>query len=95
MAIPHILKIGKNVAKRKSGGIAIAIRNKYKKYVTILETESKLVYWFVLSKKITKCHDILYGVTYVPPENSVYAIDDPYEEIQQEINSLSDKYSEL
>ena len=36
--------------KRKSGGIAIAIRNKYIKYITILESESKLVYWFVVSK---------------------------------------------
>ena len=38
----------KTVTKRKSGGIAIAIRDKYSKYITIIESESKLVYWFVV-----------------------------------------------
>ena len=42
--------------------------------------------WFVVSKQLTKSQDKLFGVVYVPPENSVFALDDPFSEIQIELN---------
>lgn len=85
----------KAFSKRKSGGIAIGFRKEISPYINIIQTESRLVYWFTISKRLTRSDDILCGVVYIPPENSDYANDDPYREIQQEIDSFSDKYSTL
>ena len=85
----------KQFMKRKSGGICLAVKKSINRFVTVLETNSKLVLWFVVSKLLTKSEDILYGVVYVPPENSVFSIDDPFEEIQNELNSYTDKYSSI
>ena len=62
-------------------------------YVQFIETDSKLVLWFSLSNDITQIGDILYGAVYVPPENSKYKVDLPYEEIQNELDSLTSKYT--
>lgn len=37
--------------------------------------------------------DILCGVVYIPPENSPYAANDPFNEIQTELNNFADKYN--
>jgi hypothetical protein len=63
--------------------------------VRIIESESKLILWFVLSKQVTKSNDILYGVVYVPPESSDFSTGDPFAEIQGELDSFSNKYSSV
>ena len=63
----------KNFAKKKSGGIILVYKECLDKYVTFIESESKQVLWFKLSNSLTKCGNILCGVTFIPPENSVYA----------------------
>ena len=83
----------KALSKRKSGGIALAVKDSIRPYVSIIETESRLVYWFVISKRYTKTDDILCGIIYVPPENSIYAVQDPFLEIQREIDSFSNKHN--
>ena len=40
--------------KRKSGGIAIADRKYLDQYITPIESKSKLVLWFQLSKWVDK-----------------------------------------
>jgi len=82
----------KTVTKRKSGGVSILVKENLIPFVKLVETESKLVQWFVLSKQLTHKDDILFGVFYIPPESSSYAIREPYFEIQQELNSFSNKY---
>ena len=84
-----------NTSKRKSGGIAIGFKNDICQFVHVIETESRLVYWFTISKRYTKCEDILCGVIYIPPENSEYANETPYNEIQQELDNFTNKYSTI
>jgi len=68
----------KDIAQKKSGGIAIAINNNISKYVKIIETECKLLFWLSISKHLTMQEDIILGVVYIPPENSQYSVDDPF-----------------
>ena len=55
------------------------------------ESESKLVLWFEIFKRLTKTCDILCGIVYIPPENSIYAQSIPYFETE-ELNVFRDKY---
>ena len=72
-----------------SGDIAIAVHKSLLDYITPIETDSQLVFWFKLSNNFTKTvSDILCGVVYIPPENTRYACNDPYIEIQNEFVSL-------
>ena len=80
----------KDIAKKKSGGIILIYKECLDKYVTFIESESKQVLWFKLSNSLTKCGNILCGVTYIPPENSVYAVESPYSEIEEELRHLID-----
>ena len=73
----------KNIAKIKSGGIAVAYKKKYEKYIKVLDSDSRLVQWFLISKRLTKCYEILFGVVYIPPENSNYSHIDPYFETNE------------
>ena len=59
------------------------------------ESESKLVLWFEISKRLTKTNDILCGIVCIPPENSTYAQSDPYFEIEEELNVFRDKYQSV
>ena len=80
----------KDIAKKKSGGFFLVDKECLDKYVTIIESESKQVLWFKLSNSFTRCGNILCGVTYIPPENSVYAVESPYCEIEEELRHLID-----
>ena len=80
----------KDIAKKKSGGIILVYKECLDKYVTFIESESKQVLWFKLSNSLTKCGNIICGVTYIPPENSVYAVESPYCEIEEELRHLID-----
>ena len=68
---------------RKSGGLAVAIHKNITKYVTYIESDCNLVLWFKIDKHLVKTDsNILFGVTYVPPESSDYADNDPFLSIQ-------------
>ena len=82
----------KGISRHKSGGIALAYKKHLKNYIKPIETQSKLVYWFVLSKTLTKTNDILCGIVYIPPEYSTHASEEPLHEIVTEMQSISDNY---
>lgn len=94
LEIPNFVLFFKNrktISRRKSGGIALAVKTHLVKYVKIIETDCNLVLWFSLDKHLTKLRkDSLYGVVYIPPENSDFSINDPFLEIQTELSKLSD-----
>ena len=79
----------KQFMKRKSGGIAIAYKKCLENYITPIETDSKLVLWFRISDKLTRKGTFLCGVVYIPPQISDYAAENPYDEIEREMNLLS------
>lgn len=89
-----LFKNRKIISKRRSGGISVAIKTKYFKYVRELKTESKLALWFVLSHTLTGLQsDTLCGAVYIPPQGSEFAVRDPYSELQSELNNLSSKHN--
>ncbi|MES9881290.1 MAG: reverse transcriptase family protein [Sedimenticola sp.] len=91
-----LFKNRKTISKYKSGGLAVAIKSKYYKYIREIKTDSKLVLWFAISKQLTCLNDdVLCGAIYIPPERTKYSVIDPYIELQNELNSLSPKYSEI
>ena len=79
----------KDISTRRSGGIALAYKVFLKPYITIIETDSKLIIWFKISKQFTKTDDILCGVVYIPPEGSLYSVEDPFYEIENELYTIS------
>lgn len=87
------VKNRKSVLRRKSGGIALLVKQELCQFIKLIETESKLIQWFVLSKNLSNKDDILCGVFYIPPENSAYAVKEPYHEIQQELDSFTEPYT--
>ena len=79
----------KRITRYRSGGIALIIRNKLLPYIKVLQNESKLVSWFLISKDLTMNNEDLYcGAIYIPPNRSKYAHEDPYLEIQHEIDRI-------
>ena len=47
------------------------------------------MFWFGISDKLTRKGTFLCGVVYIPPQNSDYAAENPYDEIEREMNRLS------
>jgi hypothetical protein len=67
----------------------VAYKHNIKRYISFVDTASSIVQWFLISHKLTKLGDLLYGVIYVPPENSIYTVEDPFAELQAELDTLS------
>ena len=76
-----------------SGGIALAVKRSISNYVTVIDTNCKLVLWFKLSKLLTHYEsDILCGIIYIPPESTRYSSHDPFTEIQSELDEFKGNY---
>lgn len=79
-----------------SGGIALAVKKTISNCVTVINSSSSLVLWFKVSKKLTKYDtDILCGIIYIPPENTRYSSNDPFNEIQLELDSLRSEFDNV
>lgn len=72
--------------KRKSGGISVFVKNYIHKFVNVIDNSSQCLYLFTVDKKLMY-HDTLFGVLYIPPENSVYGSVDLFDDI---VNKLVD-----
>ena len=78
---------------KKSGGIILAYKNEYNKYISELPMQSNFTLWFKINKKWTGCdEDSIHGIAYIPPENSKYASIDALSEIENEFQSFQKKY---
>ncbi|MCW4343354.1 MAG: reverse transcriptase family protein, partial [Candidatus Thiodiazotropha endolucinida] len=73
----------------------LAYKSYLDKHITYIESDSKLVLWFKLSDGITKCGNVLCGVVYIPPENSDYAVEAPFSEIEEELQRFSGNCSSV
>ena len=73
-------------ARRRSGGIGIAIRNKYVQFVTRVDDMCNYILWIRISKSLFKLDQDWYlGIVYIPPEGSKYANVDSFHDIEQSI----------
>lgn len=82
----------KEISRIKSGGLAILYKEKYAQFIKVLKSDSNLVLWFVISKRLTRQNDLLCGVVYIPPENSSFSSSEPYFEINEEMRMFTRTY---
>ena len=83
-----LFKYRKNMSKRKSGGLAVSYRTHFSNYISVLDTDNKLIICFKISNQLTKQADILCGVVFIPPEYSPYSVKNPFSEIEQELGQF-------
>jgi hypothetical protein len=56
-------------------------------------TNSKYVFWLKVSSDLVNLdQDIIFGIVYIPPENTVYSSQDAFIEIKNEYNNFSINY---
>ena len=70
-----------------------SLQKNLENYITVLDSKSSLVLWFVVSKRLTGNDDILCGIVYIPPYGTRYSVEDPFFEIENELRSLSENYN--
>ena len=81
-----------SVSRYRSGGITLLIKNEISPFITVHKFESKLILWLTISKNIILSNEDLHcGIVYIPPYRSKYAHDDPYLEIQKEVDKYMSK----
>ncbi|CAG2195788.1 unnamed protein product [Mytilus edulis] len=69
----------------KSGGIVLCFRTHLADKINMVDTDSKYIMWFTVDKEIFRLNqNVLFGIVYIPPENSSYCIGDPYNEMENE-----------
>ena len=83
----------KPISNYRSGGLCVIIKKDLQEFVSIVETDSKLVQWFKIDKTLTGYDkDVIVGNVYIPPEGTRYQNDVPLVEIQDEmVNFAMDK----
>ena len=87
----YVMK-NRKMVKRKSRGIVIIYKKSLSEYITFLKSESEFVQWFEIHSKFTVLTEkVLMGSIYIPPENSKYASENAFDEIESELISLSSK----
>ena len=63
------------------------------KYFTNTPNESDYVLWFSINKSLTNTkEDLIFGVVYIPPENSRFLINDELMTLEMEITEMCSKY---
>ena len=75
--------------KSKSGGICVLVRDCFCKYVKVIDpvyfsSHSDFVMWFTVDEKLL-FEKTLFGVIYIPPENSSYSSIDMFNDIENVI----------
>ena len=76
------------ISRYRSGGTALIAKNSILPYLKLEQSNSKLIQWFSITTEITNTEENIHcGIVYIPPAGSKYASEDPYFEIQHEIDS--------
>ena len=90
------MKNRSKISRVKSVGIILAYKEHLSEYICPIETESKYILWFKINKNLFHSYeDIIFGIVYVPPENSSYCIGDPFNEIEHELIKFSSDHENI
>ena len=77
----------KKISRYRSGGTAFIFKSSLNHHIVPIKSDSKLIQWIRISKNITNTDEDVYcGNIYIPPQGSKFASQDPYLEIQTELN---------
>lgn len=80
--------------KRKSGGLVFGYKKELASNIKTLCTESKFGFWFKVSGDIFNLDkDVIFGIVYVPPENTRYTSSTDFTEIEADCLVLSRNYN--
>ena len=78
---------------RRSGGISVYVKQNISKHFTNIPSESDYVLWFSINKSLTNTEeDLIFGIVYIPPENSRFLINDELMTLEMEITETCSKY---
>lgn len=81
---------------RRSGGIVVGYKRSLKDYVSFVHTDSKYVHWLKLkSDLVHSVEDLILGIVYIPPENSVYSSSEAFNEIELDFLNLKSTFSHI
>ena len=79
---------------RKSGGLVLGYKKELASKIRVFSTDSKFVFWFRVSRDIFNLdEDIIFGIVYVPPENTRYSSSAAFAEIEAEYLVFSSNYN--
>ena len=71
---------------RRSGGIAVFVKNKFSEYCTYQPSESDYIMWMCIDKRLTDSDENMYlGIVYVPPSQSRFYNDDELSKLENEM----------
>ena len=91
-----VMKNRSHLNRVKSGGIVLGFKESLSDHISVVETDSKYILWFKIDKHVVKLQqDILCGIVYIPPENSVYCVGDPFSEIESEFLNFSTSHDNI
>ena len=77
---------------RRSGGISVYVKQNIKHFMNI-PSESDYVLWFSINKSLTNTEeDLIFGIVYIPPENSRFLINYELMTLEIEITETCSKY---
>ncbi len=72
--------------RRKSGGLAIIVRNNLLKYCTSIDSQCEYIQWLKIYKTVFRSNeDVIFGNVYVPPIDSPYFENDEFAMFSDEI----------
>ncbi|CAG2202024.1 unnamed protein product [Mytilus edulis] len=79
----------KKYSNRKSGGIAFGYKRYLENCITPIQTDCPFVQWFSIDEKIFDLKSsVIFGVIYIPPENSIYTSENALSDIELEFFDL-------
>ena len=78
---------------RKSGGLAVLIKDRFAEFCKHIGTTSDYILWLSLNKNLTNTEEnVIIGVIYVPPTQSRFFNDEELTNLENEITSMCSSY---
>ncbi|CAG2224523.1 unnamed protein product [Mytilus edulis] len=79
----------KKFSNYRSGGLAFGHKSSLNNYITPIDSNCPFVFWFKICKKLVQLpQDLICGVIYIPPINTLYTADDAISEIEIELHNM-------
>ena len=75
----------------KSGGIALGYKSYLESFIKPITTDCQFVLWFSIDKKVFDSpENVIFGIVYVPPENSSYSSVEAFNDIEREFHKFNE-----
>lgn len=83
------IKNRKKISNFRSGGIALGYRKSLQKFIHPIKTDCQFVLWFSIDGKCFNISEnVIIGIVYIPPINTLYTSEDAMSEIESEFHNF-------